>query len=92
MIRDSPFDKLVLNCPSLEVLCWNLKVNEINFQDAKKLKRLACFSWPERVSGRLESLEYLLGNEEMGQVLYRNCKEVFIKYSVWYYTGIFKSK
>ena len=59
VIRHGTVEKLVLNCPSLEVLFCDWKVNEINFQGAKKLKRLTCFTWPKKVSGRLESLGYL---------------------------------
>ena len=60
VINDSPTEKLVLNCPSLEVLSWNWQVEEIDFQDAKKLKRIICFDWPEKVSSnKLESLESL---------------------------------
>ena len=61
VIKDTTVDKLVLNCPSLEVLFWNQRVNEIRFQNAKKLKRLLCFGWPATVwlKGKFSSLEYL---------------------------------
>ena len=54
-------NKLVLNCPSLEVLFWDQKILEIDFRSATKLKRLICFGWPAKVSlkGKLQSLEYL---------------------------------
>lgn len=59
-IRENSVDKLVLNCPSLEVLFCNWKVDEIDLRNAKKLKRLICFSWPEKVllDGKLDCLEY----------------------------------
>ena len=61
VVKDSSPVKLVLNCPSLEVLFWNQGVNEIRFQNAKKLKRLLCFGWPATVwlKGKFSSLEYL---------------------------------
>ena len=62
VFNNSSVDKLVLNCPSLEMLFLNKRVNEIDFQNVKKLKRLICFGWPETVSldGKVfESLEYL---------------------------------
>ena len=60
MINDTPVAKLVLNCPSLEVLFWNRDVNEVHFQSPQKLKRLACFGWPPTVTlaNHFESLEY----------------------------------
>ena len=61
VINNCPADKFVLNCRSLEVLFWSRKVNEIRFQNAKKLKRLICFGWPATVSlnGKFDALEYL---------------------------------
>ena len=60
VIRDSQVRKLVLNCPSLEVLFWNRASREIDFQNVKKLKRLICFDWSTvSVNGKLENLEYL---------------------------------
>ena len=61
VINEIPVDKLVLNCPLLEVLFWNSTVQEIKFQNVKKLKRLICFGWPANISldGKFESLEYL---------------------------------
>ena len=60
-IRENSVDKLVLNCPSLEVLFCNWKVGEMDLRDVKKLKRLICFGWPDKVSlnGKLENLVYL---------------------------------
>ena len=59
--------RIVLNCPSLEVLFINSdresantdwRFQEINFQRANKLKRLFCDGWPPLVvsKGRFESL------------------------------------
>ena len=62
VLNNSPLDKLVLNCPSLEVLFWNQRVDEIHFQSVKKLKRLICFGWPAKVSPKdkmFERVEYL---------------------------------
>ena len=58
---NSPIDKLVLNCPSLEVLFYNRRVNFLHFQNVKKLKRLICFGWPATVllNGKFSSLVYL---------------------------------
>ena len=61
-IKDSPADKLVLNCPSLEVLFASSRIREIDFRSTKKLKRLICYGWPVKVSLRnkvFQSLEYL---------------------------------
>ena len=60
LMIDGASKKLVLNCPSLEVLFWTHQVQEIDFQNVKKLKRLICFSWPATVSlkGKFSSLVY----------------------------------
>ena len=61
VLNDSLIKKLVLNCPSLEVLFWGRGMKEICFQNAKKLKRLICYGWPVTVSlkGKFSSLLYL---------------------------------
>ena len=60
VFNNSQADNLVLNCPSLEVLFWNWEVNEIFFENAKKLKRLICFGWPAiTLNGKFDALEYL---------------------------------
>ena len=59
VIKDVLIQKLVLNCPSLEVLFWNRKLQEIHFQTPKKLKRLTCFGWPATLNGKFDALQYL---------------------------------
>ena len=61
VINGSTVDKLVLNCPSLEVFFSNWKMKEVDFRKAKKLKRLICFGWPATVSlnGKFDALEFL---------------------------------
>ena len=61
VIKDSQTDKLVLNCPSLEVLSWYSVMNEIRFKNVKKLKRLICYGWPLTFSlkGKFSNLVYL---------------------------------
>ena len=61
VINDCVVDTLVLNCPSLEVLFFNTQLSEIDFQNAKKLRRFIGCGWPKKVSfvGKLEALEYL---------------------------------
>ena len=60
VINECPADRLVLNCPSLEVLSWNRQAAEIELQNVKNLKRLIAFGWPVKVSfeGKLDHLEY----------------------------------
>ena len=61
MIKEiSSEPKLILNCP-LETLFCNWEIRQINFQHARKLKRLICFGWPAMVfsDGKFECLEYL---------------------------------
>ena len=59
-IKESRIDKLVLNCPSLQVLFLNSNAQKIQFQKLKKLKRIVCLGWSAvTVDGKLESLEYL---------------------------------
>ena len=58
--QSDSIDKLVLNCPSLELLFYDWEVKEIILRNVKKLKRLICYGWPPKASsGTLESLESL---------------------------------
>ena len=59
VIREGTIDKLVLNCPSLELLHWNWSLKELCFRTTKSLKRLFCFRWRVSSNVKFETLEYL---------------------------------
>ena len=63
LIKNCLVKKLVLNCPSLEVLFWNMPIPEVHFQSATKLKRLICYGCPAIVT---------LDGEVFESVLYLN--------------------
>lgn len=61
VMRVTMIQRLVLNCPSLELLLSDWRFPEINIQRTNKLKRLFCCGWPTFVlpKDRFECLEYL---------------------------------
>ena len=59
VIRDCPGAKLVVNCPSLELLFWNTPIQEVSFRNIKKLKSLFCCGLRVSPNVKFPNLAYL---------------------------------